>query len=71
MKQSIAWHRSVLENMRGSLSYRQRELERAQDNYDLLAASIQLTERQIAEAERQGKDSFDTERFLVPRKPRG
>lgn len=69
---SIAWHEKCLANCKTSLAGQKAQLayitQRLSNSIASLEADIALTERQIAEAKRRGKTSFDPDRFLIPRK---
>jgi len=64
----MAWHRSVLENMRGSLARKDAQLAQLQAQVAASRVTVCKYEAQITEAERRGLDEFDPERFGVKRK---
>lgn len=67
-KMSLEWHKQCLKNSAHSLSQLRDaasraidELKRADDKYLFYA-------QQIIAAESQGKDGFDAEKYMVPRR---
>lgn len=58
MKFGLKWHKEREEQ----------ELRIRIDKLERIKLDIQFRERQIAEAERRGLDSFDADRLLVKRK---
>jgi hypothetical protein len=60
-KMPLEWHRKSLSNMRDTLSEEREFVVK-------LEARMALLDAQIAEAVRQGRDCFDEDRFLKPRK---
>ena len=66
-KMSIEWHREGLLNMKASLAREFGALERQLIRCSSLRDSVELREKQIAEAEKRGLTEFDSERLLVKR----
>jgi predicted nucleic acid-binding Zn-ribbon protein len=64
MKQTIGWHKECLKNMTASTERYADELERAKFRYKSMVASCEKYKAQIAEAEKRGKDAFDSDRFM-------
>lgn len=65
MKRSIEWHERTLVNSKASYERLEQEIARLQADLQRIGAANRFTEKQIAEAKRQGKDGFDSDRFLV------
>ena len=68
MKMSIKWHEECLYNQKKSLEGYLRNLKHMQERVESLTKSTDFYESQIKEAREQGKDGFDSERFMVKRK---
>lgn len=68
MKYSIEWHEKNLANMFNSLHREEETLKRQEECVERLRTYCSELKTQIEQAKRQGKDSFDPERFLK-RKP--
>lgn len=68
MKMKIKWHEECLKNRKCSLEYKLEELHRLNKEIEGSSWAVQVYENQIKEAIQQGKDGFDSERFLIPRK---
>ena len=68
MKMSIKWHEECLYNQKRSLEGYLRNLQRMQEQVANLAKSTDFYETQIKEAREQGRDGFDSERFMAKRK---
>ena len=68
MKMPMEWHKKCHANMLNSLRRDTEALELMSEHLAQTRARVDLHQRQIDEAERQGKDGFDEYRFLVPRK---
>ena len=66
-KMSIEWHRECLQALCASLTREVEALERQRVRCSSLSDSVELRERQIAEAEKRGLTEFDSERLLVAR----
>jgi len=62
--QSIDWHEECLTNQVAYLSIQRRELQDLQIRVNILVAECDRYNRQIARAKREGKESFDRERYL-------
>lgn len=67
MKMSVEWHEGCLKNQRETREMDLAALERMCNRIERENRNIEFYERQIAEAKKQGKDSFDMEKFLVKR----
>ena len=65
MKRSIKWHEGCLENMKASEERLIEVWQRAGAAAHKARREIELRELQINEAKAQGKDGFDSERFLI------
>lgn len=65
---TIEWHKGCLRHCRASLLRaivnRDSEVKRLAEHIDRLQNEVMRGARQIAEAERRGKKSFDADRFL-------
>lgn len=70
MKMTLEWHKERLPRWEDAVERAARAVHRAEEEYDRARASYDLLVHQIAEAERQGKDGFDPDKFCVPRKSR-
>lgn len=70
MKKPIAWHRECLQNATDTLARAEAALAEQQVSVSRIKTSVELSIRQLAEAERLGITEFDPDTFLVPRKPR-
>ena len=70
MKFPITWHEKCLGNSRLHLERDRRYVEGLAHRLQLLEAQIAFYAEQISEARQRGMDGFDSERFLVKRKPR-
>ena len=67
MKRPIEWHENVLKNKK---DYRRRlkdEMDRAISAFNKIEYSIYVSELQIETAKKEGKDSFDPDRYLYYR----
>ena len=60
----IEWHKKCLQNATTYLEREIAELERMKRNVDRLREQTEFAKQQILEAERQGKDRFDPDKFL-------
>ncbi len=67
MKFSIAQHRQMLINSKSHLDSLERELERVAANVKKSARRVSLYEAQIALAEKEGKDGFDSDKYAINR----
>ena len=68
MKMSIEWHKQALENTYNYLEKRKAELERLRADVELSEQRAMFYHVQVHEAEKQGKDGFDDERFIIKQK---
>ena len=59
----ISWHQEGLANSKRYIADKKAQLDRMQADYDRHVADIAHKEAQIAEAIRQGKASFDPDKF--------
>lgn len=64
----LDWHRKGLNSSEIHLARAEAELERVTENVERTRNYVEFMRRQIAEAERQGLDGYDPERFMVNRK---
>jgi hypothetical protein len=70
MKMSLRWHKDCLENMRRGAGEKERQAISAREDANKAWRDIAALERQIAAAEKQGKDGFDDEKFMVAKNNR-
>ena len=68
MRMSLGWHQECLKNQRAGLARHMADFERMTAEIEQMKRSVALYGRQIEAAEKQGKDGFDRERFLQPKK---
>ena len=71
MKMTIAWHKESLANME---RYAEREAAKLKDAAAYLERHrerVRVLRLQIEEAEKEGRDGFDDERFMIGRKKGG
>jgi hypothetical protein len=68
MKEPIAWHRKNANSIKDYALRKRREAEHACYEADRLDHAVKFLELQIKTATMQGKDSFDSDKFLVKRK---
>lgn len=61
----IEWHEECAGNQRVSLQRLHDEMQRSIQRYEDSLKSFEFYAKQISEAKRRGKQSFDSERFLV------
>lgn len=67
MKMPIEWHEECLVNHHASLNRIKQEFKRHEENLLRATSEYEFRKLQIEEAKRQGKDGFDSERFLKKR----
>lgn len=67
MKKSIFWHKHCLKSQKQYLAELKRQVEVAQKNYENCLNSTLFYEKQIEEAEKEGKDGFDPDKYLKKR----
>lgn len=67
---SIQWHQDSLRNQLAYLKRLEDDLQRKQQEIARIKADVEHYQSQIDEAVKQGKDSFDPDRFMK-RKPLG
>lgn len=63
MKHPLAWHRNCLQNMLQTLEGRRTELSHVREAVERLNTETVIYAHQIERAEREGRDSFDREKF--------
>lgn len=68
MKQTLAWHEQVRVNVQASVESEQRSVDAATRRLNHLKQELAFYTEQIATAEREGKDGFDSETYLKRRK---
>ncbi len=68
MKMPVKWHEECLVNMRKSLQRDRDAFERMRARLEREESEVSLYESQVDRAKREGRESFDSERFNVPRK---
>lgn len=61
---SIEWHRECLGNQSNHLENKKKQLEQLQKEVKKLSQELVFYTVQIHEAERQGKDKFDPDKFM-------
>ena len=66
-KMPLGWHRNNLKNLLHSLEWARRERDSAQKDYEQIQSNFIFYQHQIEEAEKEGRDSFDRERFRLTR----
>ena len=64
----IAWHKECLANEKFHLEREIHQIHEMQERIDRLKANVEFYERQIVTAEAQGREEFDSNKFLVVRK---
>jgi hypothetical protein len=69
-KMPIAWHKTNLENMKQHRDRIALDLERRQLDLKRQEADIAFLVYQTETAEKEGKESFDSSKFLLKRKKR-
>jgi len=67
MKKSMRWHRECLIAQRDSLKHYLEQISNIQAVANRLARDILLHEKQVAQAEKEGRDGFDPERYMHKR----
>ena len=67
MKQTIAWHKSCLANMRRHLERETEELEQRAASVERHRKNTHFLFLQIERAEAEGRDGFDGDKFMVKR----
>jgi len=68
MKKSISWHKECLKNSTLYLQETKRAIGHLQEKVKEDENRVWFLAKQIITAEKEGKDSFDSERYLVKRK---
>ena len=72
MNNKIEWHQTCLENSEHSLKYKMEELSRLQSDVDDISRHVEFYRKQIALAEKEGKTSFDRDKYAIKRiNPKG
>jgi len=64
MKMSIEWHKESLANTYKSLERKKTQLEQLQKEVDRDLKNANFYHVQVMNAERQGKDGFDSDKFM-------
>jgi hypothetical protein len=67
MKNSLRWHRECLKNRQGSLEWTIKEIAKLRVTAERLEKENAFHEKQIAQAEKEGRDGFDSERYMRKR----
>lgn len=67
MKNPLDWHKRRLRNQRNTLVREERNLAMQQARVSQLKFNIERLQTQINRAEMEGRDSFDDERYNIPR----
>jgi len=67
MKRALNSHKQLYLNQKSYLGRLESELNRAQAAYDKTSTDLALYKAQIELAEKEGKDSFDSERYAIKR----
>jgi hypothetical protein len=70
MKHTIDWHKECLNNQKVWLQNKRQELLRLKAVVDSSESEMLFYHDQIVEAQRQNKDGFDSDKFLMKRKPK-
>jgi hypothetical protein len=68
MKFELSWHKDCLRNRKKHNNTLLYTLQKIKESFEEDTAEILFYEQQIQEAEKQGKDGFDSERFMVKKK---
>ncbi len=74
MKKPISWHKDCLSNRKKYMVRQLKEIAWQLDKINDAVGSleeIEFREEQIETATREGKDSFDEDKYLVGRKTKG
>lgn len=64
MKRPVEWHEECLANFLDGLESARLRAEQAAAHVARMEKAADFSRRQIAEAKRQGKDGFDSDRFM-------
>lgn len=64
---SISWHKTNLENRGANLSRKMEELNRMHNELQIMGADYDFYKYQIECAEKEGKESFNADRYKVKR----
>lgn len=67
-KMPLAWHKKRLQNSRGYEKILKIQLDKLSDQWLTVVSRNNFSEQQIAEAEREGKDGFDADRYMAKKK---
>ena len=65
---SLSWHEQTLKNVESYVDREKKKLERAKDDYERELKDLNFYRFQIESAKKEGKDSFDSEKYKVKRK---
>lgn len=68
IKMPIEWHEECLKNRISSFERKQKELDSLIKQIEKDKEEIEFLEYQIKEAKKANKDSFDSEKFRVPKR---
>ena len=60
---SVEWHEQCLKNLKAALEKKEEAVRTAQSEHYRLTKTVYGLEQQIARAKRQGKKSFDADRY--------
>jgi len=67
----VSWHEECLRNQKHHLAAKEADIRRMEAEVARLRDSVAFRERQIAAAKAAGKEKFDEEQYLRPRKSKG
>lgn len=70
MKMPMKWHEQCLENRKRHVEYLDKQRQKADADYWRSLGEMTRLESQIAEAKRQGKDGFDSDKFFLKKSRR-
>jgi hypothetical protein len=61
----ISWHEQTLKNVESYVDREKKNFERAKDNYDRALEQLNFYRFQIESAKKEGKDSFDGDKYKI------
>jgi hypothetical protein len=64
-KMSLDWHRECIKNSSHALKVKEEELARMKEEVDRHRRMVTFYHVQLNEAMKQGKDGFDSDRFML------
>jgi hypothetical protein len=64
MKMPLNWHKQCLLNQKQHLNHTKEKLDRAQAEYDRCFASTMFYIDQVEQAEKEGREGFDSDKYL-------